>query len=106
MLNVNYGFLNVAVEVHPDMRPLDLARCLDSEVDDVLITLIELNGTRHIQSEYSRIGSLPVLQAFAKRVGVKIKVVKNPNAASDNEEEENRDYVPQPPPSPEDLKVI
>ena len=88
------------------MRPLDLARSLGSDVDDVLITLIELKGTRHIQSEYSRIGSLAILQAFAKRVGVKIKVVKNPYAASDNVEEKNLDHVPQPPPSPEDLIVI
>ena len=101
------------VEVHKDMRPVDLAACLESDVDDVLVTLLDLAGTRHIRSEYSRIGSLTVLNEFAKKIGVKFKVVKSPDKGSmisnifDDapDAEKNLDFVPQPPPRSEDLEV-
>ena len=103
-------FLIAVVEVHKDMRPVDLAHSLDTDVDDVLMTLLELNGTRHIRSEFTRIGSVTVLNEFAKKVGVKLKVVKSPEKGSlvsniFDDEDKNLDFVPQPPPHPENLKV-
>ena len=99
-----------AVEVHKNMRPVDLAHTLDTDVADVLMTLLDLNGTRHIRSEFTRIGSVAVLNEFAKKIGVKFKVVKNPEKGSLvsnllDEAEKNLDFVPQPPPLPEDLWV-
>ena len=103
-------FLIAVVEVHKDMRPVDLARSLDTDVDDVLMTILELNDTRHIRSEFTRIGSVTVLNEFAKKVGVKLKVVKSPEKGSlvsniFDDEDKNLDFVPQPPPNPENLKV-
>ena len=95
------------------MRPVDLAHNLGADVDDVLMTLLELNGTRHIRSEFTRIGSITVLNEFAKKTGVKLKVVKSPEKGSlvDNifgdipGADKNLEFVPQPPPRPEDLWV-
>ena len=98
------------IEVHKDMRPIDLARSLEADLDDVLMTLLDLNGTRHIRSEFTRIGSVSILNEFAKKTGIKVKVVKAPekgNLLSNifEAEEKNLDFIPQPPPRPEDLKV-
>ena len=93
------------------MRPIDLARSLEADLDDVLMTLLDLDGTRHIRSEFTRIGSVSILNEFAKKTGIKVKVVKAPekgNLLSNifEAEEKNLDFVPQPPPRPEDLKVL
>ena len=56
------------------MRPIDLARSLDADLDDVLVTLLDLSGTRHIRSEFTRIGSVSILNEFAKKTGIKVKV--------------------------------
>ena len=63
------------------MRPIDLARSLEADLDDVLMTLLDLNGTRHIRSEFTRIGSVSILNEFAKKTGIKVKVVKAPEKA-------------------------